>query len=132
MSETERKQRGDWGETTAERYLRRKAGMRVLDRQWRYKNGELDLILRQGEVLVFVEVRVRSAEADPTATYFSIGRKKWQSLRRTAFAYLRQLNWRPAAVRFDVVGIRRCAKTRSVVDVHHWENVGKFGRRLRY
>ena len=132
MSETKRKERGNWGERTAERWLRKHTGMRVLERQWCHGHGELDLILRQDRVLVFVEVRVRSGEADPTATYFSIGRKKWRSLRRTAIAYLRQLRWRPEAVRFDVVGIRRCAQTRGVLDVQHWENVGKFGRGFRY
>ncbi len=128
---TERQDTGEWGERLAERHLCRCAGMEVLERRWTHKHGELDLVLRQGGVLVFVEVRVRGGGAHPLAAYQSIGRGKWRALRRTAAAYLRQCRWRPEAVRFDVVGIRRGPDGR-LVDLIHWENVGAFGRNFRF
>ncbi|MGC9451434.1 MAG: YraN family protein [Oceanipulchritudo sp.] len=132
MSEDGRQETGEWGELEAEKHLRA-AGMRVLARRWRSGrgHGELDLVMRQGEVLVFVEVRVRTGETNPLGAYQSIGRGKWRSLRRTALAYLWQSPWRPEAVRFDVVGVRRTVGGR-LIDVTHWENVGVFGRNFRF
>ena len=105
--------------------------MRVLDRRWRHGKGELDLVMREGTVLVFVEVRVRTGEANPLAAFQGIRRGKWRVLRGTAMAYLRQCRWRPQAVRFDVVGVRRTASG-GLVDITHWENVGTFGRNFRF
>jgi putative endonuclease len=126
-----RQETGEWGERVAERYLSRKEGMRFLDRRWMHEHGELDLIMRQATVLVFVEVRVRTDEANALGAYQSIGRHKWRVLRRTALAYLRQCPWRPEAVRFDVVGIRRTGAGKFQ-DLTHWQNVGTFGPRFRY
>ncbi|MEX0329780.1 MAG: YraN family protein [Puniceicoccaceae bacterium] len=125
-----RQETGEWGEKQAEGHLRRVCGMRVLERRWRHRHGELDLILRQGRVLVFVEVRVRTEAAEPLAMYRSISRGKWRVLRKTAMAYLRQCQWSPDAVRFDVVGIRR-KPSGELLDLTHWENVGVFGRNFR-
>ena len=129
--EDQRQQTGEWGEQQAEAYLRKTAGMRVLDRRWRHGHGELDLIMRQGKVMVFVEVRVRTSDGHPLGAYQSIGKGKWRVLRRTAMAYLRTAPWRPEAVRFDVVGIRK-TPTGTLVDITHWPNVGTFGRNFRY
>lgn len=126
----ERQATGQWGERIAERYLRRRAGMRVLDRRWRHGRGELDLVMQQGMTLVFVEVRVRTTTEQPLATYRSIGRSKWRVLRRTALHYLKQYNGSPEAVRFDMVGIRRQSDG-ALRDLTHWRNVGTFGRNFR-
>jgi putative endonuclease len=133
MGDDGRQETGEWGEQQAEKHLRKAAGMRVLARRWRPErgHGELDLVMQQGEIMVFVEVRVRTGGGDPLATYRSIGRGKWRSLRRTALAFLRQSQWRPQAVRFDVVGVRRTVGG-QLIDVTHWENVGVFGRNFRF
>lgn len=129
---TERRQEtGEWGEKVAARYLRKREGMRILDRRWRQGHGELDLVMRQGKTMVFVEVRVRTGEANPLATYQSIGKGKWRVLRATARGYVRRSRWRPEAVRFDVVGIRRGSDGRFL-DLEHWENVGTFGRNFLF
>jgi len=127
----DRQKIGEWGEALAEKELRKRAGMRLLDRRWRHGHGEIDLIMRQGKVMVFVEVRVRTGEEDVLGAYRSIRRKKWRVLRSTALAYLRQCPWRPEAVRFDVVGILRKSPYADPV-ITHWENVGVFGRNFRY
>lgn len=129
--EDHRQETGEWGEVQAERYLIKEKGMRVLDRRWRCGHGELDLVMRKGEVMVFVEVRVRTGEGEALSTYRSIRHKKWIVLRKTAKSYLYRCPWRPRAVRFDVVGIRRTVGG-ELIDVTHWENVGRFGRNFRY
>jgi putative endonuclease len=64
-----------------------RAGLRLIARNWHCHYGELDLIMRDGEVLVFVEVRYRdsAASADGTA---SIGPAKRRKLVRTADMFL--------------------------------------------
>lgn len=131
MAKTTRQETGDWGERAAEAYLRKEKGMRVLARQWRHGRGEVDLVMRRGRMVVFVEVRVRGGGGFPASPYFSIGRHKWEVLRRTARAFLRELSWRPVSVRFDVVGIRRLRNGQPGRLVH-WENAGRFERELRY
>lgn len=131
MARTGKQNTGDWGERAAERYLRKEKGMRVLARQWSKGRGELDLVMRQGRVVVFVEVRVRRGRGFPASPYFSIGRHKWTVLRRTARAFLRELSWRPAAVRFDVVGIR-ILRSGAPGKLVHWANAGRFEREIRY
>lgn len=64
-----------------------RAGLRLVARNWHCHYGELDLVMREGEVLVFVEVRYRdsAASADGTA---SIGPAKQRKLVRTAEMFL--------------------------------------------
>lgn len=102
---TDRRWLGRRGEAIAARYLRRR-GLRVLHRGWRCGQGELDLVARDGDVLVIVEVRTaRTAFAGgPVAT---VGPRKQQKLRALAARYLGDLRWRPDGVRFDVVGVVR-------------------------
>lgn len=78
-------------------------GMRILARNFRGKTGEIDIIARDGEHLVFVEVRARSNRAYNTAAG-SVDRRKQQRILRTAQLYLQR---RPALAvlpcRFDVI-----------------------------
>lgn len=122
---------GEWGEATASAYLVKEKRMRQLASRWRYRHGELDLVMRDDHTMVFVEVRVRTSEPDPLATYHSIRRNKWKVLRSTSLAYLHQSAWRPHAIRFDVVGIRRQSNG-QLLDIHHWERVRLFGPNLRF
>ena len=54
-----RRQRGDAAEALALRHLQRQ-GLKLVERNWRCAGGELDLIMRDGDALVLVEVRARS------------------------------------------------------------------------
>jgi putative endonuclease len=62
---------GDSGEETAVQYLKHK-GFEILARNYRYKNGEIDIIAKQQNLLVFVEVKVRNnASYGPPETFVS-------------------------------------------------------------
>ncbi len=93
-------ERGQIAEREAERFLQNE-GLRVVARNYRKPFGEIDLVARHEEALVFVEVRKRSHSGFADGAE-SIDRRKQQRLLRTAEAYLQQHRWN-GPVRFDVV-----------------------------
>lgn len=99
---TTRSEQGTVGEELACRYLVAQ-GLSVLMRNYRCRMGELDLIMRDGATLVFVEVRSRldARFAHPAET---VTRTKQQRLIRAAAHYL-QKNRLDVPCRFDVVAI---------------------------
>jgi putative endonuclease len=94
---------GAWGEEFALRYLRR-LGYTLVERNYRTRYGELDLIVRKSTTLVFVEVKLRRGTGfgDPLE---AVTPHKQAKIRFLAELYL--LDREPAfdTVRFDVVGI---------------------------
>ena len=99
---THAQQRGDAAERRAEKHLEQ-AGLRPVARNWRCRLGELDLIMRDGATLVFVEVRRRRPGRHGTAAE-SVGPNKRARLIRAATLYLQRLP-DPPPCRFDVVAI---------------------------
>ena len=91
---------GREAEARAEEYLRRE-GLHTVTRNFRCRSGEIDLIMRDGDHLVFVEVRYRSHSAYGGAAA-SVDRNKQQSLIRSAQSYLQANRW-SGPCRFDVV-----------------------------
>jgi len=89
------------GERRAARYLRRQ-GMRILEKRYRARHGEIDLIARDGDAVVFVEVKARPrGNAGDGLT--AVNGEKRRHLRYAAACYLQS---HPAdGVRFDVVEI---------------------------
>lgn len=95
---------GLWGERQAERLLKSK-GYRILGRRVRVGiRDELDLVARDGDVLVFVEVKTRKNE-EFGRPMVSINRKKRHSLARAAVRYLKALKSPRVCFRFDVVEV---------------------------
>lgn len=92
---------GASGEEAACRLLRR-AGYRVLERNYRSRYGELDAVARQGGELVFVEVRTRSSDELGSGAE-SVGPAKQRQLVRMARAYLQDKELEELPCRFDVV-----------------------------
>lgn len=97
-------QRGQEAENWACAYLQAQ-GFQLLSRNYRLRGGELDLIGRDGDYLVFVEVRYRSSEKFGGAMQ-SISLAKQQRIIRTAQHYLMRhpVDW---PCRFDVVAINQ-------------------------
>ena len=95
--------RGRWGEDLAAREYRRR-GYEVLDRNWRTSNGELDLVVRSADTVVFCEVKTRRTAAfgGPAS---AVDRRKQLRIRRLAGAWLAAHHVRGVPVRFDVVAI---------------------------
>ena len=94
--------RGRSAEEQARRHLEQR-GMQLLERNYRCKLGEIDLIMQDGKALVFVEVRYRKSDRFGSAVE-SITTKKQGRLLATANHYL-QRKRASASCRFDVVGI---------------------------
>ncbi len=94
---------GTYGERVAARHLVG-TGMVVLDRNWRCDIGELDLVLRDGRVLVFCEVKTRSSEefGNPLE---AVTATKGARLRRLTARWLEAHDVHPSDVRIDLVGV---------------------------
>ena len=93
------KQRGDDAETLAAIYLEAQ-GLSLLQRNYHCRFGEIDLVMKQNDTIVFVEVRMRSHTAFGGAAA-SITASKQQKLIRTAEHFLQQHG--NAACRFDAM-----------------------------
>jgi putative endonuclease len=94
---------GRAGEQAAADYLARQ-GMRILDRNWRCADGELDIVAAERQVLVVCEVKTRSGTGFGTPLE-AAGRAKQRRLRRLAVAWLNAYGVRFASIRIDVVGL---------------------------
>ena len=94
---------GAYGEALAARHLTEQ-GMVVLDRNWRCDAGELDLVLRDGRVLVVCEVKTRSSLAFGTPIE-AVTEQKAARLRRLAARWLADHEVHPDEVRIDIVGV---------------------------
>jgi len=98
------KARGDAGENRALDYLKQQ-GLTLVCRNYRSKMGEIDLILKQGPVLVFVEVRFRKSGQFGSAVE-TVTRSKQNKIRNTAQLYLQDKGLSSnTPLRFDVVGL---------------------------
>ncbi len=79
-------------------------GYEVVERNWRSRAGELDLIVRRGRTFVFCEVKTRSSEAFG-APIEAVTRDKQVRLRHLAARWLEDAPLRPTDIRFDVASV---------------------------
>jgi putative endonuclease len=114
-----RRELGAYGEQLAARYLQDR-GLQVLDRNWRCAHGEVDLVARDGDCLVFCEVKTRRTDRFG-APVEAVTWHKAARLRRLAAAWLQEHEVRGGRVRIDVIGVLRPhvgpARLRHVVGV---------------
>ncbi|OWW20063.1 YraN family protein [Noviherbaspirillum denitrificans] len=99
---TPKQAEGDAGEEQALRYLEQQ-GLALLERNFRCKGGEIDLVMRDGRGLVFVEVRKRAA-GDRVGAAASVTPRKQARLVIAAQVFLQRYRM-PPACRFDVIAI---------------------------
>lgn len=94
---------GSFYERAAAAYLE-KQGCRILEWNYRCRYGEVDLIVRDGEYLVFVEVKYR-ADDRKGSPFDAVDIRKQRILSKCALCYLAERGWEDVPCRFDVVGI---------------------------
>lgn len=100
---TSKREKGKIGEDIAVEFLKSR-GFDILEQNYYYQHGEIDIIAKQNGVLVFVEVKTRRSTAfgEPQE---SVTPKKQELLRRTAEGYVLERNIGEVECRFDVVAI---------------------------
>ena len=96
------KQDGDWGEALVEKYLSER-GCRIVEREWRCRFGEIDLIAWDGDVLCFVEVKTRRAGSLPPPEA-AVTPQKFRALTRAAVRYLAATGGQDEA-QFDLAAV---------------------------
>lgn len=94
---------GKFGEDLAVEELERR-GYEILARRWRQRAGEIDIVARDGETLVFVEVKAREHHDFGDAAESVHGRKR-RTIVRLAKLFVVEARWFDRPVRFDVVTI---------------------------
>jgi putative endonuclease len=111
---------GAYGERVAARHLVEE-GLVVLDRNWRCDDGEIDLVLRDGDELVFCEVKTRSGTAygHPLEAVDGV---KSDRMVRLAARWLDAHELCAPRVRFDVVAVLR--SLRGAAEVEHVRGLG--------
>ncbi len=116
-SHRDARQTGQRGESLAARFLE-KEGLRILQRNYRAKQGEIDIVAMDGPVLVFCEVKARSdtefGEPEEAVTC-----RKQRQMKRAAAAYLYDHGLIEQECRFDVVAI---LLNKEPPDVRYFKN----------
>ena len=102
------KQDGDWGEALVEKYLSER-GCRIVEREWRCRLGEIDLIAEKDGMLLFVEVKLRTNLRYGMPREY-VTAKKQEKLRAAALLYL-SMHGLDVPARFDVAEV--------YTDAHH-------------
>lgn len=127
-TQPEHLRRGALGERAARQHLSR-AGLKFLAANFRSRRGEIDLVFRDGDCLVFVEVKTRSSErwTRPAA---AVNAGKRRRLSQTAFDYLRRLDNPPVRFRFDIVEV--LLTEGAVREVRHLPNTFGLAAPYRY
>ena len=111
-------QTGAWGEDLAAAYLREK-GYVILERDWHSKHRDIDIVARDGECIVFVEVKTRS-HRDFLDPVFAVDYKKLRNLRLAINHYI-NYHHIDTPYRFDVITIVG-KMTMDAPEIEHIEN----------
>jgi putative endonuclease len=120
--------RGLLGESAAKKFLKQQ-GLKFLTANFRSARGEIDLIFRDGDGLVFVEVKTRSSEewSRPAA---AVNAERRRRLSQCALDYLRLLKNPEVKIRFDIVEVLLAED--KVREIRHLPNTFVMTRPFRY
>jgi putative endonuclease len=88
-------------------------GWAVVDRNWRCREGEIDLVVARGSTVAFCEVKTRSSDRFGSAAE-AVGWAKQRRIRALAARWLREHHVHPPVVRFDVAAVRASGRGYSV------------------
>lgn len=112
----ENRRLGFWGERKAAAYLK-KNGYKILERNFKCKAGEVDVIVLKGDVMAFVEVKTRTGDyfGQPNEAVDSRRRARYKNAARFYF-YFKGLRMEDYIVRFDIVEVT------GKKEINHIEN----------
>ncbi len=113
---TDKIKKGELGEQLAANFLTEK-GYDILERNYRYKHSEIDLIVKKDNWLVFVEVKTRTSETFGYPENF-VDDKKAEKIFEGAEQYLFETNWN-GNVRYDIISIML---KKDIPEVVHFED----------
>jgi len=113
---------GEQGEQLAVDFLK-KQGYRLLARRFRTKIGEIDIIVKKGGMIVFVEVKTRRSSLFGTPAQ-AVNRRKQDKIINTAFKYLNYTNNTGVPIRFDILEIMITGESTAVCN----HIINAFGR----
>ncbi len=111
---------GRLGEQIAQSYLSSK-GLHIIDRNFRTKYGEIDLIIKQAKKIIFVEVKTRVGD-QKGMPYEAVTRNKYSHLKLAAQLYVLKNNLKEYKLSIHVVSIILTADLK-VEKIHHFEDV---------
>ncbi len=120
--------RGTLGEDAAKKFLKR-AGLKFLTANFRSRRGEMDLIFRDEDCLVFAEVKTRSSE-EWTRPAAAVNAARRRRLTRCALDYLRLIKNPPVKIRFDIVEVLLAGG--KVGEIRHLPNTFEMSKPYRY
>jgi putative endonuclease len=120
--------RGELGERAAKKHLQQ-LGLKFLTANFRSARGEIDLVFRDADCLVFVEVKTRSSE-DWVRPAAAVNAHKRRRLSQTALDYLKLLKNPPVKIRFDIVEV--LLQEGKVRKVRHLPNTFAMSAPYRY
>jgi len=119
---------GELGERAAKKHLKAQ-GLKFLTANFRTDRGEIDLVFRDRDCLIFVEVKTRSSE-EWTRPAAAVDRERRQRLTRAGLDYLRLLKHPAVKVRFDIVEV--LLENGAVREIRHLPNSFAMERPYRY
>jgi putative endonuclease len=117
MSQINRRIQGKAGEDLAAGYLEQQ-GLKIIERNYRFERGEIDLIAEEGDELVFVEVKARRSAAFGSPEE-AVTEEKQEQVHTVAEGYLFEHDIDNRPCRFDVVAIEF---RNNKVDIRHIRN----------
>ncbi len=119
---TEKSTIGAMGENAATKFLKSK-GVKIIKRNFRSGKNEIDIICKDGDVLAFVEVKTRKADARVNGYFAGVQTRKKVAVKTAAKDYMRSLRNRPKTWRFDVIEVQYSSQNKRNLDIRHYENV---------
>jgi putative endonuclease len=119
---------GRLGERVAKKHMQG-LGLKFLTANFRSPRGEIDLVFRDGDGLIFVEVKTRSSESW-TRPASAVNQRKRRLLSQTALDYLKLLKQPQVTIRFDIVEV--LLENDQVCEVRHLPNTFLLSPPYRY
>ena len=112
---------GKIGEEIAVKYLK-KEGYYIVERNYRNKFGEIDIIASKNNCTIFVEVKSRSSE-NYIALVNTLYKKQISHLKRAAIYYFAEKNIHMGSIRFDLIGLKIDPAGRKIDKLKHFKGI---------